>query len=32
LRRLVFSNDYEGFRKLLDQAESLRVRHGLKRC
>jgi len=29
LRRLVFSNDYEGFRKLLDQAEALRVRHGL---
>jgi len=31
LKRLVFSNDYEGFRKLLDQAEALRVRHGLKR-
>jgi len=31
LRRLVISNDYEGFRKLLDQAEALRVRHGLKR-
>jgi transposase len=31
LRRLVFSNDHEGFRKLLDQAETLRVRHGLKR-
>ena len=31
LRRLVFSNDYEGFRKLLDQAEALRVRHGLKK-
>jgi len=30
LKRLVFSNDYEGFRKLLDQAEALRVRHGLK--
>jgi transposase len=29
LRRLVFSNDAEGFRKLLDQAEALRVRHGL---
>jgi len=31
LKRLVFSNDYEGFRKLLDQAEALRVRHGLKK-
>jgi transposase len=31
LRRLVFSNDYEGFRKLLDEAEALRVRHGLKK-
>jgi transposase len=31
LRRLVFSNDYEGFRKLLDQAETLRARHGLKK-
>ena len=31
LRRLVFSNDDEGFRKLLDQAEALRVRHGLKK-
>src|SRR3972149_4767409 len=31
LRRLVFSNDYEGFRELLDQAEVLRVRHGLKK-
>jgi len=31
LRRLVFSNDGEGFRKLLDQAETLRVRHGLKK-
>jgi transposase len=31
LRRLVFSNDYEGFRKLLDQTEALRVRHGLKK-
>ena len=29
LRRLVFGNDGEGFRKLLDQAEALRVRHGL---
>jgi len=31
LRRLVFSNDYEGFRTLLDQAEALRARHGLKK-
>jgi len=31
LRRLVFSNDDEGFRMLLDQAEALRVRHGLKK-
>ncbi|HSB05066.1 MAG TPA: IS110 family transposase [Thermodesulfobacteriota bacterium] len=31
LRRLVFSNDYEGVRKLLDQAEALRVGHGLKK-
>jgi transposase len=31
LRRLVFSNDHEGFRKLLDQAEVLRMRHGLKK-
>jgi transposase len=31
LRRLVFRNDHEGFRKLLDQAEALRVRHGLKK-
>ncbi len=31
LKRLVFSNDYEGFRKLLDQAEALGVRHGLKK-
>jgi len=31
LRRLVFSNDGEGFRKLVDQAEVLRVRHGLKK-
>jgi transposase len=31
LKRLVFSNDYEGFTKLLDQAEALRVRHGLKK-
>jgi len=31
LRRLVFSNDGEGFGKLLGQAEALRVRHGLKK-
>jgi transposase len=31
LRRLVFSNDHEGFRKLLDHTEALRVRHGLKK-
>jgi len=31
LRRLVFNNDYEGFRKVLDQSEALRVRHGLKK-
>jgi transposase len=31
LKRLVFSNDYEGFTKLLDQAEALRVRHDLKK-
>jgi transposase len=31
LRRLIFSNDHEGFRKLLDQAEVLRVQHGLKK-
>ena len=31
LKRLVFSNDYEGFTKLLDQAEALRARHGLKK-
>jgi transposase len=31
LRRLVFSNDGEGYRKLLEQAEALRVRHGLKK-
>ncbi len=31
LRRLVFSNDHEGFRKLLDQAEVLRVQYGLKK-
>ena len=31
LRRLVFSNHGEGFRKLLDQAEALGVRHGLRK-
>ena len=31
LRSLVFNNDYEGFRKLLDQTEALRVRHDLKK-
>lgn len=31
LRRLVFSNDGEGFRRLLGQAEALRVRHGLSK-
>jgi transposase len=31
LRRLVFGNDHEGFRKLLDQVEALRVAHGLKK-
>ena len=31
LRRLVFGNDHEGFRRLLEQAEALRVQHGLKR-
>jgi transposase len=31
LRRLVFSNDHEGFRKLLDHAEALRAQHGLKK-
>lgn len=31
LRRLVFSNDHGGFRRLLDQAEVLRVQHGLKK-
>src|SRR5512136_1265777 len=31
LKRLVFSNDYERFRKLLDQGEALRVQHGLKK-
>jgi transposase len=31
LRRLVFSNDHEGFRRLLDHAEALGVQHGLKK-
>jgi len=31
LKRIVFSNDHEGFRKLLDQTEALRVQHGLKK-
>ena len=31
LKRIVFSNDHEGFRRLLDQAEALRVQHGLKK-
>jgi transposase len=31
LRRIVFSNDHEGFRKLLDQAEALRDQHGLRK-
>jgi transposase len=31
LRRFVFSNDHGGFRRLLDQAEALRVRYGLKK-
>ncbi len=31
LKRIVFNNDHEGFRKLLDQAEALRVQHGLKK-
>jgi transposase len=31
LKRIVFSNDHEGFRKLLDHAEALRVQHGLKK-
>jgi transposase len=30
-RRLVFENNLEGFRKLLIQAEAMRVQHGLKR-
>ncbi len=31
LKGLIFSNDYEGFRRLLDQAEALRIQHGLKK-
>jgi transposase len=31
LRRFVFSNDHEGFRKLLDHAEALGVQHGLNK-
>jgi len=31
LRRLVFGNDLEGFSKLLDQAEALRVQEGLSK-
>ena len=31
LKRIVFSNNDEGFRKLLDHAEALRVQHGLKK-
>jgi transposase len=31
LKRIVFNNDHEGFRKLLDQTEALRVQHGLKK-
>ena len=31
LKGIVFSNDPEGFRRLLDQAEALRVQHGLKK-
>jgi len=31
LRRLVFNNDHEGFRKLLDQVEALRAQQGLKK-
>ena len=30
-RRLVFENNLEGFRKLLGQAEAMKVREGLKR-
>jgi hypothetical protein len=31
LERIVFRNNHEGFRKLLDHAEALRVQHGLKK-
>ena len=31
LKRFVFDNTYEGFRKLLDQTEALRVRHELSK-
>jgi transposase len=31
LKRIVFNKDHEGFRKLLDQTEALRVQHGLKK-
>ena len=31
LKRFVFDNTYQGFRKLLDQTEALRVRHELKK-
>jgi transposase len=31
LRRLVFGNDIEGFEKLLEQTEALRVQHGLSK-
>jgi transposase len=31
LKRIVFNNDHEGFRRFLDQAEALRVQHGLKK-
>lgn len=30
-RRLIFENNLEGFRKLLAQAEAMKVQHGLKR-
>jgi transposase len=31
LKKFVFDNTYEGFRKLLDQTEALRVRHDLRK-
>ena len=31
LKKFVFDNTYEGFRKLLDQTEALRVQHGLSK-